>query len=118
MNLKEQFGEGWYEALLPIIKTKYFVDLGDIIKTRKFGTRIIYPEAENIFRAFRMCPLDQLKVVILGQDPYHDGSANGLAFSNKDLLHISPSLRNILKEVENDVYEKHDVFSIVQHVFL
>jgi len=106
MILKEQFGEEWYEALLPIIKSKYFVSLGkELKKKNKFDTRIIYPEAENIFRAFRMCPPDKLKVVILGQDPYHDGSATGLAFSNTNLLHISPSLRNILKEIENDMYD-------------
>jgi len=102
-GLKEQFGE-WYEVLLPIIQTQYFTELGKKVKIKGFSTKTIYPEPENIFRAFRACPISKLKVVILGQDPYHDGSATGLAFSNRDLLRISPSLRNILKEVESDCY--------------
>ena len=65
-----------------------------------------YPDKKDIFRAFELCPLEKLKVVILGQDPYHDGSATGLAFSNRsDSKSISPSLRNILQEVEDNAYD-------------
>lgn len=61
-----------------------------------------YPSKENVFRAFTL-PLEEVKVVILGQDPYHDGSATGLAFDNKIGSKISPSLRNILSEVYDDM---------------
>lgn len=104
--LKEQMGEEWYELLEPMLKSEYFKKLGQtVLPKARFETRTIYPEKENIFRALRLCPPSKTKVVILGQDPYHDGNANGLAFSNKDLLYISPSLKNILKEVEDDIHE-------------
>lgn len=66
----------------------------------------IFPEkASNIFRAFKETPLDKLKVVIVGQDPYHDGSATGLCFDNVSGKKISPSLRNILQELGDDIGE-------------
>lgn len=70
------------------------------------ATHKVYPASSDVFKAFSLTPFRNLKVVILGQDPYHDGSADGLAFSNstKRGLRPSPSLRNILKEVERDVY--------------
>lgn len=64
----------------------------------------IFPCNEHIFRAFELCPLDKVKVVIIGQDPYHgEGQANGLAFSVNSEIKIPPSLRNIMKEYSNDV---------------
>ena len=64
----------------------------------------VYPKSEDVFRALRCTPPEDVKCVILGQDPYHDGNANGLAFSNDgDYENISPSLRNIFKEVERDI---------------
>ena len=102
-NLKETFGEGWYDLLEDILVSEKFRDIGFFLKNNK---KEYYPERSKIFRAFELCPLENLKVVILGQDPYHDGSATGLAFSNRsDSLSFSPSLRNIFKEVENDVYD-------------
>ncbi len=65
--------------------------------------KAFYPKASNIFRAFEECGHDDLKVIILGQDPYHDNSATGLAFDNKVGSKISPSLRNILLELKDDV---------------
>ena len=102
-KLKSAFGEGWYDLLEDILVSEKFKDIGFFLKNNK---KEYYPERSKIFRAFELCPLENLKVVILGQDPYHDGSATGLAFSNEDeYKHISPSLRNIFKEVEEDVYE-------------
>ena len=98
-------GEEWYTLLEPFIKSEDFKNIGRKVLPKKFDARTIYPEKENIFRALRLCPPSKTKVVILGQDPYHDGHATGLAFSNTDLLYISPSLKNILKEVENDVLD-------------
>lgn len=63
----------------------------------------IYPAPHRIFRAFKECPLENLKVVILGQDPYHDGSANGLCFDVLKGKKVPPSLNNIFKEMVNDV---------------
>jgi len=103
MTLKEQLGE-WYNVLLPIINTEYFSDLGKKLNRNGFSSVTIYPEANDVFKAFRLTPINKIKVVLLGMDPYPNPQATGLAFSNRDLMHISPSLRNILKEVENDCY--------------
>lgn len=80
------------------------MDIGRFIKEeRKIKT--VYPEtADKIFRCFKETPLNDVKVVILGQDPYHDGSATGLAFANENKDKMSPSLKNILDEVYDDIY--------------
>lgn len=101
------FGEEWYNELQELLESNYWLRLGNKIATdRKVKT--IYPEKHSnlLFKAFRTTPLSKVKVVILGQDPYHDGSYDGFAFSNstKQLGRISPSLANIFKEVEDDVY--------------
>lgn len=76
---------------------KFFVD-------HEYLTSRVYPPKEQIFNAFRYCPLEQVKVVILGQDPYHGrGQANGLSFSVNDGIPFPPSLRNIFAEVKNDI---------------
>ena len=100
MNIKEQVGE-WYNILDPIFKSEYFRKLTDQHR-QNITNRIVYPKRGKTFRAFQMCPLESLKVVILGQDPYHDGSATGLAFANDNAGRISPSLRNIIQAVKND----------------
>jgi uracil-DNA glycosylase len=105
-KLIKHFGEEWYSLLKPMLESDYFNKLGKEVLGSKFDSRTIYPPKEDIFKAFRLCPPSKTKVVILGQDPYHDkGSAVGLAFSNKPLSKPSPSVRNILKEVEQDVYD-------------
>ena len=111
MDLNMLFGDEWYSALERLLKTNYWKALGQKIA----GERImynIYPDkgSDLLFKAFRTTPLSEVKVVILGQDPYHDGSYDGFAFSNRDDgQKISPSLRNILKEVESDVYDGFQV---------
>ena len=107
MDLNMLFGDEWYNALKRMLKTNYWKALGQKIA----GERIMYnifPEkgSDTLFKAFRTTPLSKVRVVILGQDPYQDGSYDGFAFSNRDdLQKISNSLRNILKEVESDVYD-------------
>jgi uracil-DNA glycosylase len=83
----------------------------ELFKERRKYT--VYPEkgSELLFKAFRTTPFSKVKIVILGQDPYHDGSYDGFAFSNFEKLRLSPSLVNIFKEVESDVY---DGFKLVQ----
>ena len=95
--MKQLFSEDWFNILKPILKTKYFDDVGKFLKIER-QTKIIYPETnEDIFKAFKLTTFDNTRVVIVGQDPYHDGSATGLAFANYTLK--SPSLKNILDEV-------------------
>lgn len=99
-------GTEWVKLLGLGFIIKLFVKTGAVVKAdRKQFT--VYPKnSTDIFTIFRKLPPDKIKVVIIGQDPYHDGSYSGRAFSNSsDTLKISPSLRNILKEVEGDIYD-------------
>lgn len=96
----------WFEVLKPYFQTKDFDWLAaELLRERQLYT--VYPEqgSELLFKAFRTTPFSEVKVVILGQDPYHDGSYDGFAFSNTGKTSLSPSLRNIFKEVEDDVYD-------------
>lgn len=102
--LIKSFGEEWYEVLQKHLHSDYFHMLGAKINAEQ-SKYTVFPENSNIFRAFRTTPFSSLKGVILGQDPYHDGSADGLCFSNKYGMKISPSLTNILKELIADIPE-------------
>jgi uracil-DNA glycosylase len=101
-NLKSYIVEDWYRFILEEIHNPYFQTLLEFINT-EYSTKTIYPPQPQIFNAFNFCPLDKIRVVILGQDPYHgENQAHGLAFSvahNK----LPPSLRNIMKEVADDI---------------
>ena len=100
MNVR--IAEDWKALLQEEFDKPYFAELVDFVKS-EYASRQIFPAARNIFRAFDKCPLDKLKVVIIGQDPYHgDGQANGLCFSVNDGVQFPPSLRNIFQEVESD----------------
>ncbi len=80
----------------------YFADLVEFVKTEYARTRV-FPPGRNIFRAFDKCPFDRVKVVVIGQDPYHGpGQANGLCFSVNDGVPFPPSLQNIFQEVHTD----------------
>ena len=71
-----------------------------------YQTKTIYPHPKNLFKAFDLCPFDNVSIVILGQDPYHNpGQANGLAFSVQKDIDIPPSLQNIFKEIKSDIGE-------------
>jgi uracil-DNA glycosylase len=94
---------GWNEALKKEFGKPYFQDLIAFVK-EEFHDHTCYPPGNQIFSAFDHCPLDQLKVVILGQDPYHGpGQANGLCFSVADGISLPPSLRNIFKEINSQL---------------
>jgi len=97
--LIKSFGKDWYEMLKEHLHSDYFYQLGSLLNQEK-SKYTIYPSDENMFRAFRITPFNSLKGVILGQDPYHDGSADGLCFSNSLTNKISPSLMNIFKELQ------------------
>ncbi len=96
-------GDDWKSKLSTELKKAYFIDLIKII-TNAYKTKIIYPAKPNIFKAFLLCPFSRVKVVILGQDPYHGpNQAQGLSFSVPEDQKIPPSLRNIFKELETDI---------------
>jgi uracil-DNA glycosylase len=89
--LGDEFKKPYFQALLLEIQELYL-------------TNTIFPAPQNVFNAFSLCPFDQVKVVILGQDPYHGaGQAQGLAFSVPDTVKIPPSLKNIYKEIQTDL---------------
>lgn len=98
-----RIAEDWKELLQEEFDKPYFEELVGFVK-EEYATRQIFPAARNIFRAFDKCPLDKLKVVIIGQDPYHGpGQAHGLCFSVDEGVPHPPSLQNIFKEVASDI---------------
>ena len=93
----------WKDALAPEFETPYWTSLTDFVR-EQYQAKKIYPPAKNIFRAFDLCPFDKVKVVIVGQDPYHGmGQANGLSFAVNDKVPLPPSLKNIYHEIHNDL---------------
>ncbi len=95
--------DSWKTALSAEFEKAYFVALAKKVH-EAYETTTTFPPPKELFAAFDHCPLPHVKVVILGQDPYHGpGQANGLAFSVHDTIPIPPSLRNIFKEINNDL---------------
>lgn len=93
----------WKAALEGELEKPYFEALSKAVD-EAYQTAVIYPAQQNIFAAFTLCPFDQIKVVILGQDPYHGpGQAHGLCFSVPAGIKIPPSLQNIYKEIKADL---------------
>lgn len=98
-----QIEPGWEEVLQSEFEKPYFAKLREWVK-EEYKSKIIYPPAKLIFNAFDSCPFDNVKVVILGQDPYHGpGQAHGLCFSVNDGVPFPPSLQNIFKEIADDL---------------
>ena len=94
----------WRDALQSEFEQPYFAALVQQLHAEKAAGRTIFPPGGQIFRAFDLCPLEQTKVVILGQDPYHGyGQAMGLSFSVPPGVPAPPSLKNIFKEIETDL---------------
>lgn len=99
-----QINESWKEALKEEFHKPYFQQIVAFLKTEKAAGKIIYPKGSNIFNAFNLTPFDQVKVVILGQDPYHGpNQAHGLSFSVLPGIKPPPSLVNIFKEIKSDI---------------
>ena len=95
--------QSWKEQLNGEFEKPYFVNLTTFIRS-EYTNQKIYPPGKLIFNAFEKCPFDKTKVVILGQDPYHEpGQAHGLCFSVPDGVSFPPSLQNIFKEIKNDL---------------
>ena len=96
--------QSWKEALQEEFDKPYFERLVAYLHGEKASGQVVYPPGGQIFRAFELTPVDKVKVVILGQDPYHGpGQAMGLSFSVPDGVPAPPSLKNIFKEIEDDL---------------
>lgn len=95
--------ESWKQVLSPEFEKDYFIRLTDFVR-QEYQTATIYPPGKLIFNAFNLCPFPKVKVVIIGQDPYHGpGQAHGLCFSVNDGVPFPPSLQNIFKEIQSDL---------------
>ena len=93
----------WLPVLAPEFRKPYYKDLFQFVQT-EYQTRQIFPPAQDLFNALHLTPLSKVKVVILGQDPYHgDGQAHGLCFSVRPDVDIPPSLINIYRELHDDL---------------
>ena len=98
-----QIEESWKQHLQGEFEKPYFEQLTQAVR-REYQQGTCYPPGRLIFNAFNLCPFDKVKVVILGQDPYHEpGQAHGLSFSVQDGVLFPPSLQNIFKEIQNDL---------------
>lgn len=98
-----QINNDWLEPLKPEFSKEYYKDLFYTLKN-EYSNYIIYPDSNDIFNAFHLTPLSKVKVVIIGQDPYHEpGQAHGLSFSVKPGVDIPPSLANIYKELHDEM---------------
>ena len=101
MNVR--IDESWRERLQSEFDAPYFAQLTDFVR-HEYATTRVYPPGSQMFAAFDACPFDKVKVVILGQDPYHEpGQAHGLCFSVNDGVPFPPSLQNIFKEIHDDL---------------
>jgi uracil-DNA glycosylase len=95
--------QSWKECLKDEFEKPYFKQVTDYVRD-EYRNNTIYPAAKFIFNAFNLCPFDKVKVVLLGQDPYHEpGQAHGLCFSVQSGIAFPPSLRNIFKEISSDL---------------
>jgi len=93
----------WGQQMSAEFSKPYFQSLADAVR-QEYRTTTCYPPASLVFNAFNLCPFDKVKVVIIGQDPYHEpGQAHGLSFSVQDGVPFPPSLQNIFKEIEQDL---------------
>jgi uracil-DNA glycosylase len=103
-----QIEKSWRRRLGEFFQSEVWKNLSEFVRN-EYLSKTIYPKQEDIFKAFELTPFEDVKVVILGQDPYHgEGQAHGLCFSVKDGVNPPPSLKNIYKEIESDLGAKKD----------
>ena len=109
-KLYEYLGYEWYSEIRDLFDKDYMKSIGQSVTALR-SKNCVFPVKEEVFNAFRHCSFLDTNVVIIGQDPYHDGSAHGLAFSIREgQTKVPPSLRNILKEVQDDYYSGNFAF--------
>lgn len=98
-----EFNNDWDEALAPLFADERYLKIREFLKD-EYSHHVIYPDAYDLYNCFRYTPLEDVKAVILGQDPYHEpNQAHGLCFSVKPNVPLPPSLKNIYKELESDL---------------
>lgn len=103
MRVEINMAPSWKERLSAEFRKPYFQELTSFVR-QEYSAHTVFPPGKEIFRAFDKCDFDKVKVVIIGQDPYHGpGQANGLCFSVRERVRIPPSLINIYKEIKNDL---------------
>ena len=109
-----QIEASWKDALKEEFEKDYFIKLTEFVRN-EYRQHTCYPPGNEIFNAFNLCPLSKVKVVILGQDPYHgEGQAEGLCFSVKTGIALPPSLINIFKEVKDDIGTRPHIIKDLQ----
>lgn len=109
-----QIEASWKDALKEEFEKDYFIKLTEFVRN-EYRQHTCYPPGNEIFNAFNLCPLSKVKVVILGQDPYHgEGQAEGLCFSVKTGIALPPSLINIFKEIKDDIGTKPQIIKDLQ----
>jgi uracil-DNA glycosylase len=103
MDLMELLPAGWRDAMTPYLDADTVAALGEFVEA-EYAARPVYPPLPDLFAAFRLCSPDAARVLILGQDPYHKpGQAHGLSFSVRQGVAVPPSLRNVFKELRDDL---------------
>ena len=104
MNMTDvRIEDSWKNALGDEFSKEYFVNLSNFVRS-EYLTKKVFPPPSQVFRAFDLCPFEKVKVVIVGQDPYHGiGQANGLSFAVGEGITLPPSLKNIFKEIKSDI---------------
>jgi len=107
MSIDPKIDPSWKTVLNDEFNKPYFTHLKEFLLSEKAAGKIIYPKGSEMFNAFNLCPFEEVKVVILGQDPYHGvGQAHGLCFSVPDGIPKPPSLVNIFKEIQQDLNQE------------
>ncbi len=102
--MKVNIEEGWHRVLAAEFEKPYFSSLVSFLRHEKQAGKVIYPEGKHIFEAFALTPFEKVRVLLLGQDPYHGaGQAHGLCFSVQKGVKCPPSLQNIFKELHDDL---------------
>lgn len=105
MNLNNQKVESWDNIIKKEEAKPYFKEIKNVLKNNKENWITIYPKTQNIFKAFEKTPFDEVKIVILWQDPYHwEWQAQGFCFSVPEWMKLPPSLRNMYKELDNSLW--------------
>ncbi len=103
MNSQVKIEDSWKRLLIEEFDKPYFKEMAEFIRN-EYKNKTIYPKGKDIFNAFNSTPVDKVKAVIMGQDPYHGpNQAHGLGFSVLDGVKVPPSLRNIYKEISQDI---------------
>lgn len=116
MHIEKLLPKDWFSAIKPEFSKNYFLQLNDFLE-KEYKDKIIFPPKEDLFQAFELTKLNEIKVVILGQDPYHGANqAHGLCFSVNEKVKIPPSLRNIFSEMVEDLQIEYPIHGNLKRI--